>query len=46
MLLALGNFVIGTGSLVIAGLLTKVAQDFKVSITSAGQLITIYALPG
>lgn len=43
-ILALGNFVVGTGSLVIAGILPKVAQDLKVSITAAGQLVTIYAL--
>src|SRR5689334_17401505 len=43
-ILAMGNFVVGTGSLVIAGILPKVAQDLNVSITVAGQLITIYAL--
>lgn len=42
--LSAGNFVIGTGSLLIAGILPKVAQDLQVSITTTGQLITIYAL--
>ncbi len=43
-MLALGNFVIGTGSFVIAGILPKIAGDLNVSITTAGQLVTIYAL--
>ena len=44
MILALGNFAVGTGALVIAGILPKLAHDLNVSVTLAGQLITIYAL--
>ncbi len=43
-ILALGNFAAGTGSLVITGILPKLAQDLNVSVTLAGQLVTIYAL--
>jgi len=43
-ILALGNFAIGTGSFVLTGILPKLAQDMNVSVTLAGQLVTIYAL--
>jgi MFS transporter, DHA1 family, inner membrane transport protein len=42
--LALGTFAIGTGSFVFAGLLGSVARDLSVSVGTAGQLITAYAI--
>ncbi len=44
LVLALGTFAIGTGSFVFAGLLGSVADDLSVSVASAGQLITVYAI--
>jgi predicted MFS family arabinose efflux permease len=42
--LMLGNLVIGSGSLVIAGILSPVSQELGVSVATAGQLTTAYAL--
>jgi DHA1 family inner membrane transport protein len=42
--LALGNFAVGTGALVIAGVLPDIAHDTGVSDAQSGQLITIYAI--
>lgn len=42
--LALGNFAVGTGALVIAGVLPDIAQDLRVAPAAAGQLITVYAI--
>ncbi|MEO3873329.1 MFS transporter [Nonomuraea sp. B12E4] len=42
--LALGVFVVGTDSFVIAGILPAMAESLQVSTTTAGQLITAYAL--
>ncbi|GED70014.1 MFS transporter [Brevibacillus reuszeri] len=42
--LTLGSFSIGMTEFVIMGLLPNVAEDLQVSISSAGQLITMYAL--
>ena len=44
LVLALGTFAIGTGSFVFAGLLGDVAEDLSVSVGTAGQLITSYAI--
>ncbi len=44
LVLALGTFAIGTGSLVFAGLLEEVGEDLSVSVGNAGQLITLYAI--
>ena len=44
LVLALGTFAIGTGSFVFAGLLGDVAEDLSVSVPTAGQLITLYAI--
>ena len=44
LVLALGTFAIGTGSFVFAGLLGDVAEDLSVSLSNAGQLITLYAI--
>jgi len=42
--LALGAFAIGTESYVVAGLLPELAADLGVSVPTAGQLITVFAL--
>lgn len=42
--LTLGMFAIGTEGFMIAGLLPNMAADLDVSITSAGQLVTVFAL--
>ncbi|QAY67597.1 MFS transporter [Paenibacillus protaetiae] len=42
--LTVGAFAIGMTEFVIMGILPNVAEDLKVSIASAGQLITMYAL--
>jgi DHA1 family putative efflux transporter-like MFS transporter len=43
-LLALVSFVIGTSQFIIVGLLDQVARALGVSIATAGQLITVFAL--
>ncbi|MER5969537.1 MFS transporter [Streptomyces sp. NPDC002055] len=42
--LALGAFSIGTDSLIISGLLNRIAADLTVSAATAGQLISVFAL--
>jgi MFS transporter, DHA1 family, inner membrane transport protein len=42
--LALGGFAIGTGEFVAMGLLPDVARDFRVTIPTAGHVISAYAL--
>ena len=42
--LALANFAVGTGALVIAGVLNQIAAGLQVSVAAAGQLMTAYAL--
>lgn len=42
--LFLGAFVVGSAELVIVGILNLVAQDLAVSISTAGTLVTAYAL--
>jgi MFS transporter, DHA1 family, inner membrane transport protein len=42
--LALGAFAIGTAELVVVGILNLIAKDTSVSVSSAGQLVTAYAL--
>lgn len=42
--LALGAFVIGTAELVVVGVLDLIAEDKDVSISTAGLLVTAYAL--
>src|SRR3954453_245665 len=44
LVLTLGTFAIGTGSFVFAGLLGPVADDLSISVATAGQLITLYAI--
>ncbi|MGX8791070.1 MFS transporter [Oceanobacillus sp. M60] len=43
-LLALGAFVTGTGEFVVSGILELISFDLDISISTAGQLITIYSL--
>lgn len=42
--LALGTFAIGTEGFMIAPLLPEMARDLSVSLASAGQLVTVFAL--
>src|SRR5256885_17206240 len=42
--LALGTFAIGTEGFMIAPLLPDLARDLTVSLVSAGQLVTVFAL--
>src|ERR1700750_2716263 len=42
--LALGAFAVGTEGFMIAAILPKVAADLSVTITAAGQLVTVFAL--
>ncbi|MFC4012769.1 MFS transporter [Nonomuraea purpurea] len=42
--LAVGNFAIGTGMFVTAGLLPPISADLGVSQSAAGQLMTVFAL--
>src|SRR5579872_187816 len=42
--LALGTFAIGTEGFMIAPLLPDLARDLTVSVVSAGQLVTVFAL--
>lgn len=43
-LLALGAFVTGTAEFVVSGILEIISYDLDVSISTAGQLITVYSL--
>lgn len=40
----LGMFVLGSGELLIVGVLDRIAADFHVTIPAAGTLVTVYAL--
>lgn len=42
--LFLGMFVLGSGELGVVGVLNRISSDFHVSISSAGHLVTVYAL--
>ncbi len=42
--LALGAFAVGTEGFMIAAILPKISADLSVSVTAAGQLVTIFAL--
>src|SRR6266567_5617782 len=43
-LVALGTFAIATDAFVIAGILPAIAHSFHVTVGTAGQLVTVYAL--
>ena len=40
----LGTFTVGMAEYVVTGLLTQIAGDMKVSISSAGLLISVYVI--
>lgn len=40
----IGTFTVGMAEYVVTGLLTQIADDMKVSISSAGLLISVYAI--
>ncbi|MFI6389231.1 MFS transporter [Nonomuraea sp. NPDC050547] len=42
--LAVGNFAVGTGMFVTAGLLPPISRDLQISVAAAGQLATVFAL--
>jgi len=42
--LCVGNFVIGTGAMIVTGMLNDIAADFRLGAASAGQLISVFAL--
>lgn len=44
LVLALGNFAIGTETFMIAGVLPELAGDLRVSLSTAGQLVTAFSL--
>jgi MFS transporter, DHA1 family, inner membrane transport protein len=44
LILAAGMFAIGTDSFVVAGILGQVAGSLNVSLSTAGQMVTLYAL--
>ncbi|WP_186785888.1 MFS transporter [Paenibacillus agilis] len=44
LLLTIGAFAIGTDSYIVAGILLDIANDMSISISSAGQLVTVFAL--
>lgn len=43
-MLAIISFLVGTSEFIIAGILDKVAADVDVSVSAAGQLITVFSL--
>ncbi len=43
-ILMLGNFAIGTGTLIFPGILFPLSEDLGISFSEAGQLVTFYAL--
>ena len=44
LVLTLATFAIGTGTFVVTGLLGSVAEEFSVSLESAGYLVTVFAV--
>ncbi len=42
--LCLGNFVIGTGAMIVTGMLNDIAGNFQLGAGAAGQLISVFAL--
>ncbi|MDW6061874.1 MFS transporter [Streptomyces sp. FXJ1.4098] len=44
LLLALGTFAVGTDSMVMAGILGLISRDLDVSVPTAGQMVTVFAL--
>lgn len=44
LLLALGTFAVGTDTMVMAGILGQISDDLDVSVSAAGQVVTVFAL--
>ncbi len=44
LVLALATFAVGTGTFIVTGLLGGVAEDFSVSVGTAGLLVTVFAV--
>jgi len=42
--LCIGNFVIGTGAMIVTGMLNDIAADFGLRAATAGQLVSVFAL--
>lgn len=42
--IAVGNFAVGIGAFVVAGVLPAIAADFDVPVSMVGRLVTVYAL--
>jgi len=42
--LCFGNFIIGTGTMIVPGMLPAIAEGLNVSLPAAGQLITVFAV--
>ena len=43
LVLSLGSFAVGTGTFVVTGVRTDIAEDLSVSVASAGLLVTVFA---
>lgn len=44
LVLSVGSFAVGTGTFVVAGVLTDIARDLSVSVANAGLLVTAFAV--
>ena len=42
--LCFGNFIIGTGTMIVPGMLPALAEGLNVSLPVAGQLVTVFAV--
>jgi predicted MFS family arabinose efflux permease len=43
LVLSVGSFAVGTGTFVVTGVLSDIAEDLSVSVASAGLLVTVFA---
>lgn len=43
LVLSVGSFAVGTGTFVVTGVLTDIAEDLSVSVANAGFLVTVFA---
>jgi MFS transporter, DHA1 family, inner membrane transport protein len=43
LVLSVGSFAVGTGTFVVTGVLTDIAEDLSVSVASTGLLVTVFA---
>lgn len=46
LVLSVGSFAVGTGTFVVTGVLTDIAEDLSVSVANAGLLVTVFAFCG